>query len=539
MDETTNGTIEGKDALPAAAIEGEVLSGEEIAHLMDALRISGGVSVSGTLYSGFDATTRPDTATIRKIYHNMQADRLLGSFVAAPIVNLLAGYIGLPEVRLAVTDAPEESARLEQAFNDNASALSQIHRLTLRDGRAFLQFGLERYESTLYAADENNIGRIAIRTVLSDNVLCNRDFITGEITYAEISDMITWLTDTQEEKSGIIKTVMTPKTIEYRKGNNSHDIPDELVPPKMVNEFGFVPLVEFVNEPEAFGSYGVSEIERVDPLMRMYHDVLLAAAKGSKMHSTPKIGFYLGDLNAFINANFPDLLDQIKKGETPKIEIAGRELLLMGNPEQNKVEYIEADNPIGAAVDLLKLIFYCMVITSETPEFSLGVHMPSSYASTVEQTPIWILKVQRKQRQFTGCWQMVGRMLLAMIAKSTGKKMKSYAVRVLWSLPDGADKKQVALHQLNTVQSVLLAVDGKLMSYQTAIETLRQVFPAMETIEGGNGRKGELEEIKATSVIRNELGAEDNTDRAVAKVKPVKSDNKLKSDIGSDADATV
>ena len=61
-----------------------------------------------------------------------------------------------------------------------------------------------------------------------------------------------------------------------------------------------------MNEPEAFGSYGVSEIERVDPLMRMYHDVLLAAAKGSKMHSTPKIAF-TWDLNAFINASFPGL----------------------------------------------------------------------------------------------------------------------------------------------------------------------------------------------------------------------------------------
>ena len=81
-------------------------------------------------------------------------------------------------------------------------------------------------------------------------------------------------------------------------------------------------------------------------------------------------------------------------------------------------------------------------------------------------------------------------MLLAMIAKSTGKKMKSYAVRVLWSLPDGADKKQVALHQLNTVQSVLLAVDGKLMSHQTAIERCVRCS-RHGTIEGG-GRKGEL-----------------------------------------------
>jgi len=506
-------------------------------HLQDALRVSSSLTVSGVAYTGIDLSTKPDTETIRKIYHNMQTDRLLGSFIAAPIVNLLAGYIGMPEIRLAVTDAPEESARLEKVLEDNSGAISQIHALALRDGRAFVQFGVEEAQNPLYAEGENDIGRITMRTVLTDSVVCSKDFITGDITYAEISDTITWLDDNKEEKSGVLKTILTPKSIEYKKGDNSSEMPNELVPKKRPNKFGFVPLVEFVNEPDAFGAHGVSEIERVDPLIRLYHDVLYAAAKGSKMHSTPKLAFNLSDVNAFLNTNYPDAKKQIEAGEAPSIDLAGRELFLLGNQEADKVQYIEADNPLGAAVDLLKLIFYCMIITSETPEFSLGVHMPSSYASTVEQTPIWILKVQRKQQQFEGCWKMVGRMLLAMIAKITGKKMQSYAVRVMWSLPDGANKAQVALHQLNTVQSVLLALDGGAMSYQTAIETLRQVFPAMETLEGGNGRKGEMEEIRETVALRQELGIEKSTDSIVAKVKSEKSDNKLNSDLGSDADA--
>lgn len=511
-----------------AAKAKKVIDGEVVTNTQDALRISGELSISGIAY-GDIAFTKPDTTTIRKIYHNMQTDRLLGSFVAAPIVNLLAGYIGLPEVRLVVTNAPDTSATLEQILKDNEGALSQIHRLALRDGRAFLQINFNEIKSALYSDAENQFGRFTIRTILSDQIVVGRNFVTGEIDYAEISDSISWLTETSEERRGILKTIITPKIIKYERGDNSFDMPSDIIPKSKPNRWGFVPIIEFVNEPEAFGSYGVSEIERVEPLIRLYHDVMLAAAKGSKMHSTPKLGFYLEDTKRFIKDNFPETTAQLRSGERPTISMVGRELFTLG--KDDKAEYIEADNPIGSASNLLKLIFYCMVITSETPEFSLGVHMPSSYASTVEQTPIWILKVQRKQKQFTSSWQTAGRMLLAMISKSTGKNIESYAVEVNWSLPDGADKASVALHQLNTVQSVLLAVDGKIMSYKTAIETLRKVFPDMEAIEGGNGQRGELAEIYETAKMRQELGAEDSTDSIVAKVKP---DNRMKSDTGSE-----
>ena len=144
--------------------------------------------------------------------------------------------------------------------------------------------------------------------------------------------------------------------------------------------------------------YGQSDIEPIAPYVKAYHDVMLHALKGSKMHSTPKLKLKLKNVTEFLANNFgiEDPVKFAKEGGT--INLDGHEILFFTEGED--AEFIEAKSATGDAKDLLKLIFYCIVDISETPEFIFGVHTPSALASVKEQMPIMVNKVKRKREQF-------------------------------------------------------------------------------------------------------------------------------------------
>lgn len=463
------------------------------------------MSKDDSIYFTLDSNAEQTALTresMRAIYNNRDTSRLLGSFIAAPVVDLLAGFIGIPELQPTGEDMSDGMEILTAVIEQNKTAISQAQRFALRDGKSFLLFSYEVPTGALYTDTEP--GRITARVILAEQMLVLRDPITGDVNYATLKENITWVNEKGKAETATLRTTWTPKEVARKIEQAKTSIPEGLPLGVSENKWGFVPVVEFVNEPETYGSEGVSELERIEPLIKLYHEVLAAAAKGSKIHSTPKLSLILEDKANFLKANFPEVLEAIKSGGSrPKVNLTGRELLVLG--ENDKAAYIEANNPIGSAVDLLRIIFYCMIITSQTPEFVLGVHMSSSYASTTEQTPVWQMKVQRKQAQFTSPWHLIGRIILAMKLKSSGRKASSYGVKVVWPMPDTRDKAAVARQQYDTVQAVLAAVDGMLMSDKAAVETLRSVFPAMATYEASEGNVSEMEEIKRTVLERQAL----------------------------------
>ncbi|MGG3453854.1 hypothetical protein [Paenibacillus rhizolycopersici] len=142
-------------------------------------------------------------------------------------------------------------------------------------------------------------------------------------------------------------------------------------------------------------AFGKSDLEPVEPFFKVYHDVFLHAIQGSEMHSTPRLKLKLKDVAAFLRNNFGvnDPAEIAKKGGT--INLNGHELILLQSEED--AGFIEANSATGDAAALLEFIFYCIVSVSETPEFVFGVHTPSSLASTQEQMPVFIQKIERKR----------------------------------------------------------------------------------------------------------------------------------------------
>ena len=423
---------------------------------------------------------KPALTEIRNMYNNKDASRFLGSFIAAPIVDLLSAFVGDPKL---ISDDRQLQGALNDVLEANQAAISEVQRMTLRDGAAYLRitYELPPGGSLLYGDDEP--GRLVLTALPVDRVIINRHSITGEPVYAVIKDNLSWTDERGSTHSCVIETILTPESESIRLA--SGDIPPDVEFFSRSNPSGLVPIVEFLNDPDPVTGEGVSEIARIEPFMRLYHDVLMHAAKGSKLHSVPKLHIGVEDKRRFITDNGGSTT-------TRSLDLTGSDVIVTSPTDV--VSYLEATNPIGSSTDLLHIIFYCMLQSAETPEYILGVHMPSSWASTAEQTPVWGMKVERKQRMFASAWWKAARMILAKLAYHEGTPAKSFNCKVYYEAPDTRDKKSVAEQQEITVRAVTEAVREKLMSWTAGVDTLRRAFPAMLEFEAEDG-PGEKEAI--------------------------------------------
>lgn len=455
-------------------------------------------------------------AMLRDIYDNRDKNFLLGSFMAAPVVDLLNSYVGSPQM---ICEDPNAQEEIDRALELNANALTEVQRMAFRDASAWLRVAWEPADDgVLYAPGES--GRLTLIPIPCDKVKANRHPATGEVTWAQITDTYSYIDPKSDtEKTCEIITEITPT--EERIFVSNGEAPEGLSLEPIPNKLGAVPLVEFVNDPDPASGAGVSEIARIAPLIAIYHDILFHAVKGSKMHSVPKLLFKVASVQGFMKDN----LGTDAATGARKLSLSGLDAMFVkpgssgDSPEDAK--YIEASNVIGASIDLLKKVFYCMVITSETPEYALGVHMSSSYASTSEQTPVWGMKVARKQLLFGSYWTKVARLMMAKLALGKGSRFVTYASRVVWNAPDAISMEAIATARDTTVRAITAAVREKLMSRKAGVQTLTDLFPAM--LQFDDEKEAIAEGAKELAALEQPANTGDlvNMDKLIAEAEKV------------------
>jgi len=202
--------------------------------------------------------------------------------------------------------------------------------------------------------------------------------------------------------------------------------------------------------------------------------------------------------------NFPEALKAVQRGEQANIDLKGHELLIFTDEED--ASFIEARSTIGDAEALLKLLFYCIVDVSEVPEFAFGVHTPSSHASVKEQMPLLIRRVARKREMVTEGWQTLGRMLLVMHSKMTGKKFESYEVGITWDAVIERDEKEYTETVHTLVNALNTALMGGFISLDAAVDLLAQYVDTMQDyVTDDPELPGERERIIKSWLMRRRL----------------------------------
>ncbi len=442
-------------------------------------------------------SSRVDYAKARALYGNTEDGYKLGAGFARPVINTAVGFMGVPRFR-----SEDEGARavLEDFFGANVSRMQQTHRDAMRDGDCFVWITREETEdAALYPESRVRLVYNIIPPAQIAQVV--RDPITRVTREYVLKSEHTWFDDSDNSrKCTIIQRISREKRIVKVEG----DVPPDMQPGEEQNRWGFIPIVHFKNEGDETEEFGRSDLEAIEPFLKAYHDVMLHAIQGSKMHSTPRLKLKLKDVARFLANNFgiTDPKHFIDQGGAIKLE--GRELLIFMDEED--AEFIEVTSAIGDAAELLKFLFYCIVDTSETPEFAFGVHTPSSLSSVKEQMPILVRRIARKREHFTEAWQKLARIVLAMTAQADGKKFSTCSTTLVWDEIDPRDEKDVAETLERIVSALVNALQNGLMSLEAAVTFLGQYVETMnEYLSDDPEVPGERERIIRTRILMARL----------------------------------
>ncbi len=439
-------------------------------------------------------SSRVDYTLARQLYHNTHDDYKLGAGFAKPIINTLAGFMGVPRFHC---EDEEAQVLLEKQTARWISRMQRTHQLCLRDGDCFVMLANLAIEDLLYPEDNTRIEYVIIPPEQVADI--EVDPLTRRPVAYTIQARNKW--DSGRREYEVTQRIAVDKVTVRVEG----DAPPGLISEERPNPWGFIPIVHFKNEPEETELYGTSELEAVEPYLKAYHDVMLHAMQGSKMHSRPRLKLKLKDVERFILNNFgSQVLEQVKRGEQANVNLQGHELLIFTDEED--ASFIEARSAIGDAEALLKLLFYCIVDVSEVPEFAFGVHTPSSHASVKEQMPLLIRRVARKREMVTECWQTLGRMLLVMYSKANGKKFSSYDVEITWDAIIDRDEKEYAETLKTIVDALDRALQGNFISMEAAVNLLKQYVVTMQDyIRDDPELPGERERIIKSWIMRRRL----------------------------------
>lgn len=417
-------------------------------------------------------SSRVDYKLARELYNNEAEEYKLGAWAAKPVINTCVGFMGVPRFRVVDEDAQSVLDDFHSAY---ASLKQQTHRDALRDGDCWVWLTREADEELEILYPESKGVKINYTIIPPEMIKeIRRDPVTGKQIEYLLESTHEWTDRTgKKHECKVTQTInKETRTIEVEG-----DAPPELKAETIANPWGFIPIVQFSNEKDASAANGRSDLESIEPFIKAYHDVMIHAIQGSKNHSTPRLKLKLKDVAGFFRNNFgvEDPVEFAKKGGT--IQLEGKELLIVA-PEED-AEYIEVRSSTGDAQILLKLLFYCIVDVSETPEFAFGTHTPSSQASVKEQMPVLIRRVARKREQFTDSWKLLARMVLAMHSQATGKKFATHDVQLIWDEINPRDGKDVAEALLTVVQALSTALNNWLISHESAVQFLAQYIDTM------------------------------------------------------------
>jgi len=452
-----------------------------------------------TCLDAYSLSSQKVTPKLAKdLYYNDDDDYKLAAGMTKPVINVPVGFMGVP----TFVSEEENAANILQEFTDaNTSKMQRTHRNALRDGKVYVWVTRQdRQNDPLYPEEQERLHYTIIPCHQVTQV--QYDARTGDIAQFQFEKTHSWYDNSgRQERCSIIQTI-TPdeKTVEIDGGT-----PPDIDASTDANPWGFVPVVEFLNEIEDGDRTGRSDFESIEPYLRAYHDVMKYALQGSKNHSTPRLKLKVDQVAEFLRYNFgvDDIDRWVRDGG--KINLAGKELIVFAG-ENEDAEYIEVSSATGDAISLLHLLFYLICETSETPEFAFGARLGANYASVKEQMPVLIRRVARKREFFEEAWQRVARMVLAMETQGRQVAISDYSVTLQWDKIDPRDSKEIAEELKISVDAMADGTEAALISRQSAVDYLARIVEEMDTYKSVDPeRAGEREKIVRDMALARRL----------------------------------
>lgn len=408
--------------------------------------------------------TEVNYSLCRQLYLNSHENYKLGAGFAKPIVNSIVAFMGIPTFN--TSDIVGEEV-IKKYLLDCQSTFIKIQRNLLREGDCYVLVTNEKVNNKLYK-DELLIN---FKVLLPERVTLIKNE-NGTITKAIIKTTIEYVDEDEQNIKYKVTEIWTDSMYQvkydFTEIPNGFQKPVEILQP---NQYGFIPIIHFKNEHEEFRQSGTSELESVEPYMRAYHEVMLDSLRSTKLNSSPKLKIKVQNLQNFLNNNFTT-----EEIATKQLKLSKKDVLFVG--EEDDLGYVEVSATNHNI--LLELLFMCIVDTSETPEFLFGTAVSSSKASVGEQMTPLMKKISRKRSAINDSYQLLARMVFSIYNDNNVTNLVSdFQTKIFWEDTDSIDDNMKA-NTINTIITGLNAgIEGKIISYESAIDYLKQYIETM------------------------------------------------------------
>lgn len=467
-------------------------------------------TIGGSVGSAYTLdSSRVDYELAKQLYFNTNDDYKLGAGFAKTIINNTVSFMGVPSYKNADKNA---QSVLETFVKENLSNMQRTTRDALRDGDCFVWITREsENDLSLYPEKPE---RLVYTVIPPASVSIKRNALTNEPEEYAINKTVNWKKPNGSAAKCEITQRIRIREIEVEaKG----DIPPDLEIGKKATPWDFLPIIHFKNEGDE-GEFGQSDLEPIEPFLKAYHDVMMHAMQGSKMHSTPRLKFQVKNVSNFLFNNF-GIDDHVKfKKDGGTIDLDGHEFLIL--EKEDDASFIEVRSATGDAKELLKLLFYCIVDTSETPEFVFGVHTPSSLSSVKEQMPILIRAIERKREHFADSWKRLARIVLAMHSKAENVTFGTFATDLKWVNIDARTSQEISEELLNVVNALKTALEANIIGEESAVNYLSKIIDTMNMYESDDG-EGEKERILKTQITKLKMPDAESLEKELAAINKI------------------
>jgi len=351
------------------------------------------------LFGSQDDYTRADAKTLKEAYHS----RL---FVKT-IVNISANFT-MPAPPVVHCEDKDAEEFLNKLYRDYYETLLSVARDTSLTGNGYIKVAYSKGKGI------DLIEVYPSKVVIVPNPLDLREYERVEITHQPDPNY--------SQNISIVREVWDKNTVKVY-------INDRLEQ-RFEHRLGEIPIIHVAYNRFSNELYGTGDInDAVFRLIQQYERVLEIVMRNFLLIGKPLPVFRVESPH-----EFEERMKEVDFERLPGLALKNTE----------DAEYLEPKNVLKDAVDLLERIFYNIVILSETPEFLMGVHTPSSWASVKEQLHPIVRKVKRYQSIWKEKLKELNRIVLKYLETFEGAKFSTYETEIEFPEVEVKDIKEYA-----------------------------------------------------------------------------------------------
>lgn len=407
----------------------------------------------GIDYDVLDVESETDVDFMLSLYRNSNPDYFLGSWIIKPMVDILVHYIGYPRI---TSEDKQLEKDLNQNYSDRRSAFNQIMKELSLFGEEYVlvSFDSESENCNIKPRNKNFI----LETKYDD--YNNPD----DITYIKIKEVVENRNNSGDSENIIfIKTYWKTINEEYQKALKKGRVPDgidrfkyyykiekkesekgdlKVVVNTSENPYGCIPCIPMHQNRFSNDANGYSDASGMIRLCGVYHQVFESMIDTNIYNGKPTVVFSgLTNAEKFVQSTYGEINPVTGDVQSfGNYEMFGS-YYLEGNAQAN---YLQVGNSyIDGAKEILRLLFYIFVQTSEVPEWAYGAHIDGTWASTKMQSTPLIQKIESKRLDINDAMMKLNRVIAKILEVNFDKKYSTYRTGLEWSEPLPEDRDYI------------------------------------------------------------------------------------------------